>query len=667
MKKWFNKMKMSQKLSWVMCLMLLVSIVGANTSYYSVIKNNVKESVESELMGKAVNGSETFNAWLEKQAIIVENIANTMAYEKQKDPVVVAGFLMSNLKNNDAALMYYVGIEKWQSTIWGSTEQIELNPLNESWYKEAKAQNKTVYSAPHVDKNTGKMVITVSTPLLVDDVFVVFAADINIESVVKIIDTYNSDVMSAFLITSDTTVVVHNNPELAPQVVNGTEKLTKLNSLTDIKVIPRGMLDYKNVEGKNMKVAMSKVGLTDLYLCLEYSSNYANTKAQHASRQATFVSWAEILAALVITYFIVKKMIKPLDVVVKQINKLSEYDFSTRVEEKYTERGDEIGLICTTINGTMDVLSDLLKGVIDESMELYSTSENLSSLANETETALNQVSNAVEDIARGATSQAGDTTKAQEYVIQMGEKIEATVDNIADFEEQSGKMSSASQEAGKILAELMDITKKAIDAIDELYQQTVVTNESAMKISAATSLITDIADETNLLSLNASIEAARAGDAGRGFAVVADQISKLANQSNASAVEIENITQTLISESSKSVDVMKEFRDIMATQSEKVEKTSNAFRDVDAGIDASSQNIMVIGSGAQELDKIRVEIVDLIESLSAIAQENAAGTEETSAATFKVETSVADVAASSSKLLEISKELEDKVSRFKLS
>ncbi len=152
-----------------------------------------------------------------------------------------------------------------------------------------------------------------------------------------------------------------------------------------------------------------------------------------------------------------------------------------------------------------------------------------------------------------------------------------------------------------------------------IYEQTNTTNESAMKIREATTLITSIAEETNLLSLNASIEAARAGDQGRGFAVVASQIQKLAEQSNESARQIENIIDSLIEDSQKSVATMEDVKKIMESQSESVGRTNERFTQVRNGITQSLDGVNQIADKTKRLDEARVNVVDVVQNLTAIA------------------------------------------------
>ena len=248
----------------------------------------------------------------------------------------------------------------------------------------------------------------------------------------------------------------------------------------------------------------------------------------------------------------------------------------------------------------------------------------------------------------------------------MGNLVEETSAQVEELYNNASDMQKSSDEATSTLNELNIINQRARAAIDVIYEQTNTTNESALKIREATNLITAIADETNLLSLNASIEAARAGEQGRGFAVVAAQIQKLAEQSNESARQIEQIITSLIQDSTKAVETMDEVREIMENQSENVEKTEQMFAMVKSGIDHSIQGVNLIAEKTKSLDEARVNVVDVVQNLTAIAEENAAGTQETSASTVEFGNMMGDIQSSSGKLSSIASDLDESMKIFKL-
>ncbi|HKM20982.1 MAG TPA: methyl-accepting chemotaxis protein, partial [Lachnospiraceae bacterium] len=339
---------------------------------------------------------------------------------------------------------------------------------------------------------------------------------------------------------------------------------------------------------------------------------------------------------------------------------------SYNMDQKLLTRKDEVGDIARYIDKLRNELTVIISNIKRQSDTLHGTSTHLSGNSTQAFEAVGQVERAISEIADGASSQADETQNATENVIYMGNLVEETSAQVEELYNNASDMQKSSDEATSTLNELNIINQRARAAIDVIYEQTNTTNESALKIREATNLITAIADETNLLSLNASIEAARAGEQGRGFAVVAAQIQKLAEQSNESARQIEQIITSLIQDSTKAVETMDEVREIMENQSENVEKTEQMFAMVKSGIDHSIQGVNLIAEKTKSLDEARVNVVDVVQNLTAIAEENAAGTQETSASTVEFGNMMGDIQSSSGKLSSIASDLDESMKIFKL-
>ncbi len=348
------------------------------------------------------------------------------------------------------------------------------------------------------------------------------------------------------------------------------------------------------------------------------------------------------------------------------VDAVSKGDLSVELETKYLKRKDEIGNMCRYIDSLRRELISIVGGLKEQSTVLYQASERLDVTSNNAYEAVEQVEHAIQEIAEGATSQADETQKATENVILMGRMVEDTGTQFFELKNNAAAMQGLSEEATAILNELNQINQQATGAINVIYEQTNTTNESALKIREATNLITEIAEETNLLSLNASIEAARAGEQGRGFAVVAAQIQKLAEQSNDSARQIEEIITSLLQDSAKSVKTMNEVRTIMEQQNTNVKRTENAFTDVKDGIDHSMEGINYVAENTKKLDGARVRVIDAVQNLTAIAEENAAGTEETSASTTEFGNMLGGIRSEAEALKSVANELEERMKIFKL-
>ena len=383
--------------------------------------------------------------------------------------------------------------------------------------------------------------------------------------------------------------------------------------------------------------------------------------------RALFSGLIALVVCLIVTYIVAYFVVKPLKLLTKNVDKLSDLDFTvTDTESKLIKRKDETGQISRAVSNLREQLVNVAGQIRGQTEKLYEASEYLSSSTNETSETVTQVERAVGEIADGATSQAQETQKATENVILIGNMVEETGKQVEDLNANAGTMKQASDEAILKLQQLGDTNSKTKEAIEKIYEQTHTTNESALKIREATTMITSIAEETNLLSLNASIEAARAGEQGRGFAVVASQIQKLAEQSNESARQIEEIIDSLIRDSAEAVATMDQVKEIIAEQNLNVEKTSDGFTEVKKGIDNSLEGVKLISQNIGKLDEARVNVVDVVQNLTAIAEENAAGTEETSASVTEVSATIQNMSEQAGKLKEVAGNLEESMQMFKV-
>lgn len=372
------------------------------------------------------------------------------------------------------------------------------------------------------------------------------------------------------------------------------------------------------------------------------------------------------LLTMIVVTVVINIIIKALKKTMKQLEAVSKGDLSAVEFKKSIKKSDEISEIALS---TMD-LRQSLRGVIGQIgtsvRGLKEASIKLSNTAETTQNTMEIVERAVNDISRGAMAQAEETTEANDHVMVMGRHIQDTVDHVNQLNEHAAVMRESGEEALVVLEELRSTNNQTRDAIKMIYNQTNTTNLSAQKIREATNIITDIAEETNLLSLNASIEAARAGEQGKGFAVVAAQIQKLAEQSDRSAKEIQSIIVALLNDSNKAVETMNVVTDIIVKQSEKVEISKNKVDSVNDGIRTFTDGIIEIRERSMKLDHERTRIVDAVQSLTAIAQQNAASTQETSASTGELTGTMRDVADAVETLQKISETLTKEVEIFKL-
>lgn len=374
-----------------------------------------------------------------------------------------------------------------------------------------------------------------------------------------------------------------------------------------------------------------------------------------------------LIFGVFVAWICARRMTRPLIRMTSAVDRIAGFDLTEDPELIALDKNKgETGAIAHAVLHMKQALRSMVQQIREQSANIHQASGQLEENATATSGNVDSIETAVNEIATGATNQATETQRATEDVVMMGTMIEDTSTQVENLNSTAVEMSNASASARDALEELNHINEKAIESIEVIYQQTHTTNESALKIKDVTELIASIAEETNLLSLNASIEAARAGDAGKGFAVVASQIQKLAEQSNASTKKIDDIIHMLLTDSENAVHTMEEVREVMHQQSEKVEQTKQVFDSLNQGIDQSISGMEAISEHTRQLDHARENIVDTVQNLSAIAQENAASTEETNAVVMEIGGVMQQISGNAQGLRRIADILEKNMETFKL-
>ncbi|MDD6571341.1 MAG: methyl-accepting chemotaxis protein [Thermoflexaceae bacterium] len=341
-------------------------------------------------------------------------------------------------------------------------------------------------------------------------------------------------------------------------------------------------------------------------------------------------------------------------------------DLNVWVEDKYLKQHDEAGDLARAVVSLKDSLKNMVKNISVNADELIHASGELDFTAQNTIDTLHNVESSVNVITESASRQAQDTITASDNVNVMGELISDTIRQVEKLNTNADVMRKTSSKASETIRELMEINEQVKQSIETITEQTSQTNKSVQKIKDATNIITSIAEETTLLSLNASIEAARAGEAGRGFAVVADQIQKLAIQSNEASGSIDNIINTLIDDSNSAVDAMAQVKSIVEEQNESMVVTKDTVGEVMTGIEESLESIEVIADKTMELENARNNIITIVKGLSEAAEQNAASTEETCAATTEVSGSFDMVGEAAGKLKNVANTLADSLGNFRI-
>lgn len=348
------------------------------------------------------------------------------------------------------------------------------------------------------------------------------------------------------------------------------------------------------------------------------------------------------------------------------IEQLAEGSLNVAIDEKLVGRKDELGAIAAALKNLIGELSAIIHHIQNSAGELMQSGHSLDEMAERVNVNATEISKAVEEISMGAVSQAEEIETASGQIMDMGNVIENIVDDVEKLNSTSITMKQAGDTSAEIMQHLVASTDRTDEAIRKISKQINTTNESAQKIREAVDIISSIASQTSLLSLNASIEAARAGEFGKGFAVVASEIQKLADESSSSAQTITNVINELLAESEMTVEIMHEVEEIIVDQRKKLDDTQNHFVNVTTGINSSRKDASMIEQRTQVCDSSRKTVVDVISNLSALSQENAASAQETTASMEELNATINLLADAANNLKGLSQQIEEDMRFFKL-
>ena len=387
------------------------------------------------------------------------------------------------------------------------------------------------------------------------------------------------------------------------------------------------------------------------------------------SRTLVSVAIFMVLVAVVfavICYVVVNSIARNLNVSVANLNLVADGRLNVVVGDRIMSRTDEVGTIATAIHTLIGKFVNIVNNLKGSSETLTDfSSEIRKSIGNINESIAN-VNVAVDEIAMGATNQANETTSVTQQMNDMSIAVDEAMKNIEMLTESTGSMENSNRTANSTLDDLVQISNRTSQSIKMVYEQTNATNQSAAEIQSVVNIIADIASQTNLLSLNASIEAARVGEHGRGFAVVADEVRNLADQCRVSSEQIAQIIQELITKSNENVEAMDAVVSEMEMQHKKLESTRTVFEELDTEINNVARAVENIKEITEGIGRVKDAVYSNMESLAAISEENAASTQETSATMTELSHIVEKCNDALESLVEISNTLDGNVRQFVL-
>ena len=386
------------------------------------------------------------------------------------------------------------------------------------------------------------------------------------------------------------------------------------------------------------------------------------------ARNNLMISFVKIALVLTVVYLIIliwlaRVIRKPLAKTAADIENIANGNISNEISG--SSKIAETDKLITASRILKEKLNDIVSGVNEHVLNLQQDTASLKERADFCNDGTKQISQAMEELSVTAVTLAENVQDVNAKSLEMGNAITDIDGDVQVLSDNSNHMDKANEDAAKSIETVLDSSNRSSAIVEKITNQIEETNQAISSINEAVDLIMDITGQTSLLSLNASIEAARAGQAGRGFAVVADEIKKLSEQSAQGADAIKQVADNIFEKSNESVALVNEVRELIGKEQEDISVTKESFEILSKTINDNLVAVSRISEKTKQLDTIKQAIIGNINDLSAISEENAASNQEVSANITNIAESIDEMNTATGHVRQISGKLAELMEYFK--
>ncbi len=373
-----------------------------------------------------------------------------------------------------------------------------------------------------------------------------------------------------------------------------------------------------------------------------------------------------IIILALLTWLVNRRILTPIQHLMAVSEDVSKGILTKKVDDNISNRNDELGKLGSSINVMLSNFRTLIKEVIDSIEHVASASEQLSASSEETTNAAHQITAVIQEVASGSETQLHGALESSNSIEAMSKDIQCITHTILNVSTDSTKMANEAEQGNQSIVQAVqqmeNITesfKISSNIVDQL-------TERSKEIGQIASMITNIADQTNLLALNAAIEAARAGEHGKGFAVVADEVRKLAEQTAVSSKQVSDLIDLIQKDSHSSVQSMNTVSEEVDAGLKQIYDVGKAFKRILSATQNVAQQTNEVSAIAEQMSKSTETVTASVETMAIIAKNSAQSSQNVVASSQEQLASIEEITASSESLTQIALELKGIINTFKI-
>lgn len=434
--------------------------------------------------------------------------------------------------------------------------------------------------------------------------------------------------------------------------INGDEKSYLKLLTTDVRTVGTKFHKNANALAKHQQDQLNE-GITN-----------ATKDTNTAKTNLVILCIVAIIIGFAVAIFISRLIAKPVIRVSNAMNEVAKGNLA--IKPVHAKNRDEIGTLVSTFNKTVETLRQIISQVSESSNQVAASSEQLSASSEQSTSAAEQVAKIAQETAVGTSQQLSQFQEVTASIQEMAngmDQIASNSEHMLESTENATELTQKGFTSVEIVVKQMDNIYHSVDDTTKIIQ---TLGQRSNEISGIVSLITNIADQTNLLALNAAIEAARAGEHGKGFAVVADEVRKLAEESKSSADKITEMITLIQRETEQAVTSMEAGNKQVEEGLTHTNDAKKSFLEITSAINGVTEKVQEVSASVEEMNALSGQIADAIEKVKEISQQGYDNGQESSAASEEQLATMEEVSSSAQALSGLAEELQQVVARFKV-